>query len=70
VTSSYCKCGHHRTVHRLRDTRCNGTWPAGKNEIGARLYQWCRCHSYRPTEVSFWQRILHGTEEHKHDDHA
>lgn len=60
-----CKCGHHRSVHRLPDTGCVGMWRTGTNAVGAPQWESCPCRSYRPTAVSYRQRVQHGTEERK-----
>lgn len=61
----HCRCGHHRSVHRLPDTGCIGTWPDGQNALGVKQHTWCPCHSYRPTETGWWERVQSGAEEHK-----
>lgn len=61
----FCRCGHHRSVHRGRNTECVGLWDGGRNAIGARVWNRCACAQYRPTEVGYWRRCLDGTEEHQ-----
>lgn len=59
----HCRCGHHRSTHRMPDTGCVGYWSAGWNAIGAKQWEPCTCQAYRPTGVGWWQRVQHGTEE-------
>jgi hypothetical protein len=62
--SRQCRCGHHRSVHRGRNTECIGMVPAGRNALGIKQREFCGCASYRPSERSWWQRrITIGTEE-------
>lgn len=59
----HCRCGHHRSTHRGRNTECSATRSAGRNALGAPQRDWCPCRSYRRTSVGYWQRITHGTED-------
>jgi hypothetical protein len=61
----HCRCGHHRNVHWRSNTGCVGMWPDGENALGVRLRAGCSCQSYRPTEIGWWERVQHGTEEHE-----
>ena len=58
-----CKCGHHRSVHRGSQTGCSGLVARGKNALGIKQWRQCPCASFRPSERSWWERVVHGTEE-------